>query len=483
MSMGKLWGGRFSEQTDTLVEQLNASVSFDKRLYRHDILGSIAHAIMLGTQGIISQEERKTITTGLAELLDEIEAGRFEWRIDREDVHMNVEAALADHIGAAAGKLHTARSRNDQVALDVRLWLRDRIVETAGQITAVQAALLYLANGSQTVLMPGYTHLQRAQPIVAAHHFLAYFEMFERDCSRFLDGLQRTNVMPLGSGALAGTPFPIDRGLVRKLLRFDGITRNSLDAVSDRDFVLEFMSAAAITQMHLSRLAEELVLWMTNEFAFIKLPDGFCTGSSIMPQKKNPDIPELIRGKAGRVYGDLMALLTTMKGLPLAYNKDMQEDKEPLFDAADTVLSCLTIAARMLERAEIQPEKMRRAIDEGFLTATDLADALAATGLPFREAHHVVGKVVAYCVDRNMELNDLSPDELTNLTGQDGSALIPWLDPVSSVRRRDVPGGPAPIRVAAALDDAAQRLSVRQQHLDQLRSAFDLDHLLLQARL
>ena len=478
MSEKKLWGGRFREATDRLVEELNASVAFDKRLAREDILGSIAHARMLAAVGVITDPDRDAIVGGLRDVLADIEAGRFTWRTDREDVHMNVEAALAERIGPAAGRLHTARSRNDQVALDVRMWLRRTILDVAEAATELQASLLTLAEKGHGVLMPGYTHLQRAQPVTAAHHMLAYVEMLERDGDRLLDAQRRTNVLPLGSGALAATPFPIDRELVARELRFDAVTRNSLDAVSDRDFALEFCAAAAICQMHLSRLAEELVLWSSQEFGFIELPDAFCTGSSIMPQKKNPDIPELVRGKTGRVTGDLVALLTVMKGLPLAYNKDMQEDKEPLFDAADTVLACLTVTARMLERARLREDRMRAALAAGHLTATDLADALVERGVPFREAHHVVGRVVAACSDEGRSIEDLDATELAALTGVSDPTLIEALDPERSVARRDVVGGPAPGRVRAALDDAAGRLAARRNRLEELRDAIALDHLL-----
>ena len=478
MSEKKLWGGRFRQATDTLVEEINASIRFDQRLARHDILGSIAHATMLASCGHLTTEECDSITEGLAAILAEVEEGQFAWREDREDVHMNIEAALKERIGDAAGKLHTARSRNDQVALDLRLWLRDMIHDAIDASMNLQEALILLAEKNQDVLMPGYTHLQRAQPVSVAHHLLAYVEMLERDNGRLLDALSRTNILPLGSGALAATPHSIDREQVATLLRFDDITRNSMDAVSDRDFVIEFLGAAAICQMHLSRLSEELVLWASQEFGFISLPDAFCTGSSIMPQKKNPDIPELIRGKTGRINGALISLLTVMKGLPLAYNKDMQEDKEPLFDAADTLLASLTVTARMLEASTLHPESMRKALDSGFLTATDLADALVENGLPFREAHRVVGEVVAHCLDEGVELQDLSAETLSELTGGDGAALAHSLDPVNSVARRDIPGGPAPNRVAEAIKSAQTRLEKGRQDLLTHRGAMSLDHLL-----
>ena len=478
MSEKKLWGGRFRQDTDALVEEINASIRYDQRLARHDILGSIAHATMLASCGHLTEEERDAIIEGLIAILAEVEKDQFTWREDREDVHMNIEGALKERIGDTAGKLHTARSRNDQVALDLRLWLRDTIHDTLDACMTLQETLILFAEKSQDILMPGYTHLQRAQPVSAAHHLLAYVEMLERDNGRLLDALTRTNILPLGSGALAATPHSIDREQVAALLRFDGITQNSMDAVSDRDFVIEFLGAAAICQMHLSRLSEEFILWSSQEFAFISLPDAFCTGSSIMPQKKNPDIPELIRGKTGRINGALVSLLTIMKGLPLAYNKDMQEDKEPLFDAADTLLASLTVTARMLEVSTLHPESMRKALDSGFLTATDLADALVEDGLPFREAHRIVGEVVAHCLDEGIELHDLSAETLSELTGGDGPTLILSLDPVNSVARRDIPGGPAPNRVADAIKTAQTRLGKGRQDLANHRAALSLDHLL-----
>ena len=478
MSETRLWGGRFQEDTDSLVETVNASVGFDRRLYRQDIAGSIAHATMLASCDLLTEGDRDAIIAGLRTILKDIEADTFEWKTSREDVHMNIEAALADRIGEAAGRLHTARSRNDQVALDVRLWLREMLLETAGSCVMLQRTLVQLAEAGKDMLMPGYTHLQRAQPIVAGHHMLAYVEMLERDTDRFLDAFPRTNVLPLGSGALAATPLPIDRNQVAEMLHFDDITRNSIDAVSDRDFVVEFLAAAALCQTHLSRLSEELVLWMSQEFGFIALSDAFCTGSSIMPQKKNPDIPELVRGKTGRMMGALVSLLTMLKGLPLAYNKDMQEDKEPLFDAADTLNTCLEITSRMLDHAEWKPDAMRTALNQGFLTATDLADALVEDGMPFREAHHVVGNVVAHCVAERIELDELTAETLSELTGRDGAALIPSLDPARSVARRDIPGGPAPAQVEAALHNARKRIAAREAELDALRAQIDLTPIL-----
>lgn len=476
MAESKLWGGRFTESTDALVESLNASIHFDKILYRQDICGSIAHARMLESCGLISPEDLVAIESGLQSIFATMKRGEFVWREDREDIHMNVEAALHEAIGEPAGRLHTARSRNDQVALDIRLWLRETILMTVEACADLQGSLLQLAATGVSYLMPGYTHLQRAQPINAAHHLLAYVEMIQRDAERMLDCFKRTNILPLGSGALAGTPFPINRQHVAETLRFDGITANSMDAVADRDFAVEYLAAAALCQVHLSRLSEELVLWTSQEFRFIELSDGFCTGSSIMPQKKNPDIPELVRGKTGRMVGNLVALLTVMKGLPLAYNKDMQEDKEPLFDGAQTLVRCLEVTARMLEKASFNPERLREALSAGFLTATDLADALVECGMPFRNAHEVVGKVVGFCVSKGIELEDLSDDQLGGLTGHDPVALRPSLDPERSVSRRNQPGAPA--RSGDAIQEAKIRLTSLRNQLNALHEQVSLDHLL-----
>ena len=479
MTEKKLWGGRFTESTDALVEELNASIGFDKKLYRQDIAGSIAHARMLSSCGLISNDDLGAIEKGLREVAQEMDGGAFEWRIDREDIHMNVEAALREKIGAAAGRLHTARSRNDQVALDIRLWLRQRTLETVDAIADLQEALIGLAERGKDFLMPGYTHLQRAQPVNAGHHMLAYVEMLERDAQRLLDGFTRTNICPLGSGALAGTPFPIDREQVARTLGFDGITHNSMDGVSDRDFAVEFLATAALCQVHLSRLSEELVLWTSQEFGFIVLPDSFCTGSSIMPQKKNPDIPELVRGKTGRMVGDLVALLTVMKGLPLAYNKDMQEDKEPLFDGAETLLRCLEVTSRMMTKAEWKPDQLRGALNGGYLTATDLADFLVENGMPFRDAHEVSGTVVAFCVEHGKELDELTDDELERLTGYPATDVRPSLDPVRSVARRTQHGAPA--QVHSAIDSARKRLTVLRAATVEKHNQIDLSHLLIPA--
>ncbi|MBI4691429.1 MAG: argininosuccinate lyase [Nitrospirae bacterium] len=409
--MKKPWAGRFTEKTSKVVESFTESISFDRRLWRYDIEGSIAHAMMLGRQGIIPLKDSKPIIKGLEQIANEIEEGSFEFREELEDIHMNIEAALIKKTGAAGKKLHTARSRNDQVALDLRLYLRHEIKEINLLITGLQRVILEAAEKNIAVIMPGYTHLQRAQPVLLSHHLLAYVEMFQRDKSRFEDALKRINTLPLGSCALAGTTLPIDRGYVAKLLGFEGITENSIDAVSDRDFAIEFLADSSIFMMHLSRLAEELVIWSTSEFAFIELPDAFTTGSSIMPQKKNPDAAELIRGKTGRVYGDMLSLLTVMKGLPLSYNRDMQEDKIPVFDAVDTVKSCLAVLLQMLPEIKFMRERMQDAAGEAYSTATDIAEYLVKKGVPFREAHGITGKIVLYCVRNGKQLGELSLNE------------------------------------------------------------------------
>ena len=427
MTTKRMWGGRFTGATDKLVEEFNASVSFDKRLALQDIRGSIAHATMLGERHILSQDEVDGIIGGLTEIQRDVEAGRFEWKGELEDVHMNIERALTERVGAVGGKLHTARSRNDQVATDFRLWLRDETEALQELFTRLRRVLTEEAERHLGVIMPGYTHLQVAQPVLLSHHLMAYFEMFSRDEERLQDSLKRLNVSPLGAGALAGTGFPIDRERTAELLGFDRPAANSLDAVSDRDFALEFLSAASMAMMHLSRLCEELVLWSSQEFAFVTLPDSHTTGSSIMPQKKNPDVCELVRGKTGRVYGSLMALLTVMKGLPLAYNKDMQEDKEGVFDAADTLRACLTLIADMLPKITVNGSRTRHAAGRAYSNATDLADYLAKKGLPFREAHEVVGKLVALGLQEGKDLQDLgleSMQEVSSLIEEDVYAAL-----------------------------------------------------------
>jgi argininosuccinate lyase len=447
MSKDKLWGGRFTQPTDKFVEEFTASINFDKRLYRQDIRGSVAHARMLGKQGIIPLEDVEQIVHGLQKILGQIEAGQFDFSISLEDIHMNIESRLSVAIGEAGKRLHTGRSRNDQVALDMRLYLRDEIVEITTYLDLLIDALLIQAESNLDTIMPGFTHLQIAQPILFAHHLMAYVEMFKRDKERLDDCLKRVNVMPLGAGALAGTTFTIDREYVAEQLGFPAITRNSLDAVSDRDFALEFLADASILMMHLSRFAEELILWSTSSFKFIELSDGFCTGSSIMPQKKNPDVPELVRGKTGRVYGNLMALLTTMKSLPLAYNKDMQEDKEPLFDTIDTVKGSLKIFADMIREMRVNSENMRMASGQGFSTATDVADYLVRKGLPFRDAHEAVGKAVGYCVEKNTDITALSLAEWQLFSDRIDNDIFECITVQASVNARNVPGGTARERV------------------------------------
>jgi len=452
MSKDKLWGGRFSQPTDTFVEEFTASIDFDKRLYRQDIRGSIAHARMLGRQDIIPQADVDAIVSGLEEILARIEAGEFDFSVSLEDIHMNIEARLSAAIGEAGKRLHTGRSRNDQVAVDIRLYLREEIGEVLRYLDLLKDALLFQAETNLGVIMPGYTHLQVAQPILFSHHMLAYVEMFCRDKGRMEDCAKRLNVLPLGAGALAGTTFPIDRESVASELGFTGPTRNSLDSVSDRDFALEFISASSILMMHLSRFSEELILWSTSEFDFIELSDSFCTGSSIMPQKKNPDVPELVRGKTGRVYGNLMALLTVMKALPLAYNKDMQEDKEPLFDTIDTVKGSLKIFADMIREMKIKPDIMREAAARGFSNATDVADYLVRTGMPFREAHEVVGKSVRYCIEQGKRLEELSPAEWKAFSDLIGADIYAAITLEASVNARSATGGTALVRVKAEIE-------------------------------
>jgi len=449
----KLWGGRFEGPTDKFVEEFTASVGFDKRLYRYDIAGSIVHARMLSERGVISGDDFKKIRDGLEEILDDIEEGKFEWRTDLEDVHMNIEAELTRRIGDAGKRLHTGRSRNDQVALDIRLYLKDTITDIVKAINEAQDAILDKAEEHIDVIMPGYTHLQRAQPVLFAHHLLAYYEMLERDRSRFEDCAKRGDRMPLGSGALAGTGYPIDRERVSELLRTGPPTSNSIDSVSDRDFNLEFLFCSSALMMHLSRLSEELILWSSDEFGFIELPDAFCTGSSIMPQKKNPDVPELIRGKVGRVYGDLMALLTVMKGLPLAYNKDMQEDKEPVFDAADTVGFSLRAIRDIIKGVAPVSGRMREAARGGYTTATDLADYLVSKGLPFREAHEIVGKVVAELIGKGRPMDELTLEELKEKFPDADARGIEVLDVEASVSARSHTGGTAKEAVLARISE------------------------------
>jgi argininosuccinate lyase len=460
------WSARFAEPVDELVQRYTASIGFDHRFALVDIEGSLAHAEMLAKQKIISAADLADIQKGMAQIKGEIEAGQFEWQLALEDVHLNIEARLTALIGDAGKRLHTGRSRNDQVATDLRLWLRSNIDEIQGSLTALRSALLNLAETHAATIMPGHTHLQVAQPITFGHHLMAYFEMFSRDASRLADCRKRMNRLPLGAAALAGTGYPIDREWVAKKLGFDGICTNSLDAVSDRDFAIEFCAFSATLMMHVSRLSEELILWLSPRFGFIDLPDRFCTGSSIMPQKKNPDVPELARGKTGRVYGDLIALLTLMKSQPLAYNKDNQEDKEPLFDAVDTVQDTLRIFADMIPHIEVQKAVMQAAAEEGFATATDLADYLVKKGLAFRDAHEAVAHAVKACVGRKCNLTDLSLSELRFACGLDtradliGEDVFPLLTVTGSVQSRQHPGGTAPQQVLAAVQRGRAELKL-----------------------
>lgn len=457
----KPWGGRFSEPTDAFVEGFTASVLFDKRLYHHDVEGSIAHATMLAKVGVLTEMERDAIVQGLKEIRAEIERGEFQWSVKLEDVHMNIESALTARIGITGKKLHTGRSRNDQVATDVRLYLRDEIDTIAAELTRLQSGLIDLAAANNDTIMPGFTHLQTAQPVTLGHHLLAWNEMLQRDYERLMDTRKRVNIMPLGAAALAGTTYPIDRIQTAELLGFDRPSENSLDSVSDRDFAIEFCSFASLLLMHLSRMSEELVLWTSSQFNFINLPDRFCTGSSIMPQKKNPDVPELVRGKSGRVYGHLMSLLTLMKSQPLAYNKDNQEDKEPLFDTIDTVKGCLRAFADMVPALEPRKEVMREAARRGFATATDLADYLVRKGVPFRDAHEVVGKSVAFGVAENRDLAEMSLEELQAFSSVISADVFDVLTLEGSVAARDHLGGTAPVQVAAAAKRAKALLRQR----------------------
>ncbi len=439
----KLWGGRFRHQTAAEMEEFNSSIQFDHRLWQEDIDGSLAHVKMLAAVGVLSAAEADTIGRGLAEIRAEIEQGQFDFSPELEDIHMHIEHRLMEKIGPVGGKVHTARSRNDQVALDTHLYVRRQVDKVLDLITALQRELIQQAEKHLDVIMPGYTHLQHAQPVLLAHHLLAYVHMLQRDRQRFLDCRERADLMPLGAGALAGTGFPIDRELVAKELGFSALYENSLDAVSDRDYILEFLAAAAICMVHLSRLAEELILWSSQEFAFVELDEAYSTGSSIMPQKKNPDVPELVRGKAGRVAGHLLALLMTVKGLPLAYNKDLQEDKEALFDTVDTLTACLSIFAPLIATLKVNRDRMRQAISGDFSTATDLADYLARRGLPFREAHAVVGRLVQLCLDQGKSLEDLSLKELQQASTLFEPDALAALTPEAAVAARTSSGGTA----------------------------------------
>lgn len=455
------WGGRFSEATDAFVQRFTASVEFDQRMYAQDIQGSVAHATMLAAVGVLTEDERDQIHTGLAEIKTDIEAGNFEWSIALEDVHMNIEAALTAKIGITGKKLHTGRSRNDQVATDIRLYLRSEIDHLSSELTRLQTGLIELAAKEADTIMPGFTHLQTAQPVTFGHHLLAWNEMLERDFARLQDCRKRTNVMPLGAAALAGTTYPIDRAMTAKLLGFDAPTENSLDSVSDRDFAIEFAAASSIIMMHLSRYSEELVLWASAQFNFVELPDRFCTGSSIMPQKKNPDVPELVRGKSGRVFGHLMSLLTLMKGQPLAYNKDNQEDKEPLFDIIDHMGGSLRAFADMMPFVVSKKDVMREAALRGFSTATDLADYLVRKGVAFRDSHEIVGSAVGYGVKSGKDLGEMSLEELQKFGDMITDDVFDVLTLEGSVSARDHLGGTAPNQVRAAAKRAAALIAKR----------------------
>ncbi|MDH5648361.1 MAG: argininosuccinate lyase [Gammaproteobacteria bacterium] len=458
MAKKKLWGGRFSESTDAFVEAFTASVDFDQRLYHQDIAGSIAHASMLAHVGVISESDKEKIVTALLRIESEIDLGGFQWRIDQEDVHMNIESRLIELIGDVGKKLHTGRSRNDQVATDIRLFLRDGVDQLCVSLRSLQAVLLDVAEREVATIMPGFTHLQVAQPITFGHHMMAWFEMLDRDFDRLKDCRKRINIMPLGSAALAGTSYPIDREYTASLLGFERPTNNSLDGVSDRDFAIEFVSASALLMTHLSRFSEELILWSSAQFGFIELSDAFCTGSSIMPQKKNPDVPELVRGKSGRVNGHLVSLLTLMKSQPLAYNKDNQEDKEPIFDVLDTVLASVKAYTGMMAEVSVKRENMLAAAAGGFSTATDLADYLVRKGLAFRDAHEIVGKLVRYGIKTDKDLSEMNLDELSQYSDVIKEDVFDVLTLEGSVSSRNHVGGTAPDQVMAAIQKARQRI-------------------------
>ena len=457
----EMWGGRFDEPTDAFVQRFTASEAFDRRLAACDIEGSRAHADMLQEVGVLTSEENAAIQQGLTTVLNEIEAGQFEWLVAREDVHMNIEARLTELIGDIGKKLHTGRSRNDQVATDLRLYLRGEIDQAIAEISRLQAGLLTLAEAHAETIMPGFTHLQVAQPVTFGHHLMAWYEMLERDYQRLLDCRARLNLSPLGAAALAGTTFPIDRQATATAMGFEGPTRNSLDSVADRDFAIEFCAAAALVLNHLSRMSEELVLWTSAQFDFVSLPDRFCTGSSIMPQKKNPDVPELVRGKSGRATGNLMALLTLMKSQPLAYNKDNQEDKEALFDSVDTLNDCLKAFADMIPAIEAKPAKMREAANQGFSTATDLADYLVRSGVPFRDAHEIVGQAVAHCIKAECDLASLPLATLKDFHQAIEEDVFDVLTLEGSVAARNHIGGTAPAQVREAVTTAKAALASR----------------------
>lgn len=465
----KLWGGRFSKSTDEMINEFQASISFDKRMYHEDIAGSIAHATMLAKCGIIAEANRDAIVGGLKEILASIESGEFSFDIALEDIHMNIEKRLTDAIGEAGGRLHTARSRNDQVALDTHMYVRREIVNIEQLVIDMQQALVETAEKYSDVIMPGYTHLQRAQPILFSHHMMAYFSMLGRDFDRLKGCYERADIMPLGAGALAGTTFPIDREYVAAQLNFEAVYTNSLDAVSDRDYILEFLAAASILMMHLSRLSEEIILWCSREFSFIELDDAHCTGSSMMPQKKNPDVSELVRGKTGRVIGHLMAMLTTAKGLPLAYNKDLQEDKEGLFDTIDTVKFSLAVYAQMMRGMKVNKDNMCKAVSEDFSNATDLADYLVKKGLPFRQAHEVAGKAVHFCIEQKKWLQDLTTAEFKALSPLFEEDIREAIQPETCVKNRNSLGGTSYHQVDTQIALAKDLLSVQKKLTEQVR--------------
>ncbi|MBL4903533.1 MAG: argininosuccinate lyase [Desulfocapsa sp.] len=456
----KPWGGRFEQATAASVEAFTESISYDKRLYRYDIEGSKAHAAMLAANKLLSQDELTSIVDGLSAIEARIEEGTFSFKSELEDIHMNIEHALIGAIGPAGAKLHSARSRNDQIALDLRLYLRDQCDRLMALLDDARRAFVVLARKYMGKVMPGYTHLQRAQPVLIAHHMMAYYEMFGRDKERIADCRKRINILPLGTAAMAGTGLPIDREMVAELLHFDAVTANSMDTSGDRDFAIEFVSCCTMIQLHLSRLSEELVIWSSQEFSFVQIADKFCTGSSIMPQKKNPDIPELIRGKSGRVVGSLMSLITLMKGLPLTYNRDLQEDKEPVFDAVDTVSASLAIMAEMLGNLEFNTERMEDATKTGFITATDLADYLVLHDVPFRDAHGIVGRAVASCIEKGCELTDLSLEEMREFSPIIDKTVFAVLSVEGSVNSRKSIGGTASLRVEEAVRTAEKHMGI-----------------------
>ena len=462
----KLWGGRFQGRTHKLVETFTASISFDRRLFEYDIEGSIAHCKTLQRAKVLRHRECQAIIRGLQTVRDDIRAGRHQWKTEDEDVHMSIERRLTELIGPVGGKLHTGRSRNDQVTLDLRLYLRDSLHHLGTDLHRLQQSLVTLAERYMGVMMPGYTHLQRAQPVLFSHHALAYVEMVERDKGRLQDALVRVNVMPLGSGALAGNNYPIDRRYTASLLHFPRVTQNSLDAVSDRDYVIEVLSACAIVMMHLSRLSEELIVWSSQEFHFTDLPDGFCTGSSMMPQKKNPDVPELIRGKTGRVYGHLLSLLTTLKGLPLSYNRDLQEDKEPLFDTLDTVTASVKIYAELMAQLIVRSQTMKEAVSQGFLLATELADYLVQKGMPFRESHHVVGNLVRECLAKGKDLRQLTQKDLFEASPSFDAKAFQVLTPEAAINRKDIVGGTATTQVTKQINGWKKILQAEAKRLE-----------------